>query len=237
MYKFVLILMCLLSFSCRKKKTASSEPINLGKEYYPETIGKFVVYDIDSTWYNELTFQPTIVKYRIKEKFTQVFTDNENKQAIRLERYIKKFNPNKPYDSIPYTIRDVWQVNVSDKNVEAVEENIRYVKLIFPVEANKTWKGNVKNTLAEREYSYSYIDKVETINGKALEKVLQVKQIDTKTLISYQYEVEKYAKGVGLVYREIKEIYSNNVVAGVPIENRIEKGFLFTQKLVSYGTE
>ncbi len=237
MYKFVLILMCLVSFSCRKKQKSSSEPINLGKEYYPETIGKFVVYDVDSTWYNELTFQPTTVKYRVKEKLTQVFTDNENKPAIRLERYIKKFNPNKPYDSIPYTIRDVWQVNVTDKNVEAVEENVRYVKLIFPVEANKTWKGNVKNTLAERDYTYSYIDKVETINGKGLDKVLQVKQIDFKTLISYQYEIEKYAKGVGLVYREIKDIYSNNVVAGVPIENRIEKGFLFTQKLVSYGTE
>ncbi len=237
MYKFVLILMCLVSFSCRKKQKSSSESINLGKEYYPETIGKFVVYDVDSTWYNELTFQPTTVKYRVKEKLTQVFTDNENKPAIRLERYIKKFNPNKPYDSIPYTIRDVWQINVSDKNVEAVEENVRYVKLIFPVEANKNWKGNVKNTLTERDYTYSYIDKAETINGKALDKVLQVKQIDFKTLISYQYEIEKYAKGVGLVYREIKDIYSNNVVAGVPIENRIEKGFLFTQKLVSYGTE
>lgn len=237
MYKFVLVLMCLLSFSCRKKEKTDSEPINLGKDYYPETIGKFVVYDVDSIWYNELTAQATTVKYRIKEKFTQVFTDNENKPAIRLERYIKKFNPNKPYDSIPYTIRDVWQVNVTDRNVEAVEENVRYVKLIFPVEASKTWKGNVKNTLAERDYTYSYIDKTETINGKALDKVLQVKQVDAKTLISYQYEVEKYAKGVGLVYREIKDIYSNNVVSGVPIENRIEKGFLFTQKLVSYGTE
>jgi hypothetical protein len=236
MLRTLLFVFVFCLFSCRKKEKVG-EPINLGKEYYPEKVGKFVIYDVDSTWYNELTFQPTTVKYRIKEKFTQEFTDNEGKKAIRIERYIKKFNPNKPYDSIPYTIRDVWQVNVSDRNVEVVEENVRFVKLIFPVEANKSWKGNVRNTLAERDYTYSYIDKAETINAVALDKTLQVKQIDFKTLISWQYEVEKYAKGVGLVYREIKDIYSNTVVSGVPIENRIEKGYLFTQKIVSYGTE
>jgi hypothetical protein len=236
MLRIVLGLLILGMLSCRKKENVS-EPINLGKAYYPETLGKFVVYDIDSTWYNELTFQPTTVKYRIKEKLIQNFTDSEGKKAIRIERYIKKYNANKPYDSIPYVIRDVWQAIVSERNVEVVEENVRFVKLIFPVEANKSWKGNAKNTQVERDYIYSYIDKQETINGISLEKVLQVKQIDAKTLISHQYEVEKYAKGVGLVYREIKDIYSNTVVAGVPIENRIEKGYLFTQKLVNYGTE
>lgn len=234
----VLILMLLLGvLSCRKKAEDSVATIDLGKAYYPETLGKFVVYDIDSTWYNELTFQPTTVKYRIKEKFTQVFTDNENKPAIRIERYIKQFNPTKPYDSIPYTIKDVWQANVSDKSVEVVEENIRYVKLVFPIKEGQTWKGNVRNTLSERTYKIEYSDRAENINGIALNQVMAVKQIDFRTLISYQYEQEKYAKGVGLVYREIKDIYSNTVVAGVPIENRIEKGIIYIQKLVSYGQE
>ncbi len=233
---FMLVLLFSVS-SCRKKEEESVAAIDLGKAYYPETLGKFVVYDVDSTWYNELTFQPTTVKYRIKEKFTQVFTDNENKPAIRIERYIKLFNPAKPYDSIPYTIKDVWQANVSDKSVEVVEENIRYVKLVFPIKEGQTWKGNVRNTLSERTYKIEYSDRSENINGVALNQVLSVKQIDFPTLISYQYEQEKYAKGVGLVYREIKDIYSNTVVAGVPIENRIEKGIIYIQKLVSYGQE
>lgn len=231
----LLFLMVVLFLSCRKKDKVDAEPVSLGKEYYPETIGKFVVYDVDSTWYNELTYQPTTVKYRIKETFTRVFTDNENKPAIRIERYIKYYNPNKSYDSIPYVIKDVWQANVTDRSAEVAEENIRYVKLVFPVQEGKSWNGNARNTGSERNYRLEYIDRPETINGISLEKTLSVKQIDFRTLISYQFAQEKYARGIGLVYREIKDIYSNTVVAGVPVENRIEKGFIYTQKIVSYG--
>ncbi|MDI9340834.1 MAG: hypothetical protein QM534_09735 [Sediminibacterium sp.] len=234
---FLLFCVILAFLSCRKKNKDAAEPVNPGKEYYPATTGKFVVYDVDSTWYNELTFQPTTLKYRIKERFSEVFTDNENKPAIRIERFIKYYNPNKSYDSIPYTIKDVWQANVTDRNVEVVEENIRFVKLIFPLQEGKSWNGNVRNTNTERNYKIEYLDRAETINGVSLEKTLAVKQIDFRTLISYQYASEKYAKGIGLVYREIKDIYSNTVVAGVPVENRIEKGVIYIQKIVSYGQE
>lgn len=195
------------------------------------------MYDIDSTVYDELSQTSTLYKYRIKEKFTENFIDNEGKSAIRIERYIKKYNPAKPYDSIPYTIKEVWMANADDKKVQVVENNIRYTKLIFPIKQSATWNGNANNNLGELNYSYSYIDKAETFNGNSLPNTLFIIQRDDKTLIAQQYYSEKYAKGVGLVYREIKDIYSNNVVAGVPIEQRIEKGVIYKQVLVSYGHE
>lgn len=195
------------------------------------------MYDIDSTVYDELSQTSTLYKYRIKEKFTENFIDNEGKSAIRIERYIKKYNPAKPYDSIPYTIKEVWMANADDKKVQVVENNIRYTKLIFPIKQSATWNGNANNNLGELNYSYSYIDKAETFNGNSLPNTLFVIQRDDKTLIAQQYYSEKYAKGVGLVYREIKDIYSNNVVAGVPIEQRIEKGVIYKQVLISYGHE
>lgn len=221
--------------SCKKKKEEVS--VVLGLDYYPSKVGRYIVYDVDSTIYNDLTLDTVIYRYRIKEKLVENFTDNEGRPAIRLERYIKLFDPNKAYDSIPYTVKEAWMVNANDKHVQVVENNIRYTKLIFPIALNSSWNGNVNNYLGERTYSYFYIDKAETINGKSLTNVLQVKQIDDKTLISWRYEVEKYAKGVGLVHREIKDIYSNTVVAGVPVENRIEKGLIYKQTLVSYGYE
>jgi hypothetical protein len=209
----------------------------LGLDYYPIKLGRFVVYDVDSTVYNDLTLDTTEYKYRIKEKLTDNFTDNEGQPAIRMERYIKIFNPNKPYDSIPYTLKEVWMVNANSKRIQVLESNIRYTKMIFPIELNKTWNGNANNTLGENSYSYTYIDKNETINGISLKSVLQVKERDDKTLIAQQYYTEKYAKDIGLVYREIKDIYSNSVIAGVPIEQRIEKGLIYKQTVVSYGYE
>lgn len=221
--------------SCKKK--TEEAVVVLGLDYYPTKLGRYVVYDVDSTVYNDLTLDTVSYKYRIKEKLTENFTDNEGKPATRLERSIKMYNPSKSYDSIPYVIKEVWMLNADDKRVQVSESNIRFTKLIFPIALNASWNGNANNTLGEKLYTYFYIDRTETINGNSLKNVLQVKQRDDKTLISWQYEAEKYAKDVGLVYREIKDIYSNTVVSGVPVENRIEKGLIYKQTLVSYGYE
>jgi hypothetical protein len=230
-----IIVACLVLASCKKKKEEVS--VVLGLDYYPTTLGRFVVYDVDSTVYNDLAQDTVYYKYRIKEKLTDNFTDNEGKPATRLERYIKLFNPNKSYDSIPYTMKEVWMLNADDKRIQVMESNVRFTKLVFPIQADKSWNGNVNNVLGEKFYSYTYIDKSETINGVNLKSVLQVKQEDNKTLISWKYASEKYAKDIGLVYREIKDIYSNAVVSGVSVENRIERGLIYKQTIVSYGYE
>lgn len=222
--------------ACTKKKIPQDDSL-LGLNYYPTTQGKFVVYDVDSTVYNELTLTSKKTKYRIKERMADSFTDNEGKPAIRLERFIKKFDSLKSYDNIPWSIKEVWLVNADKKSVQVSESNVRYTKLIFPVQKDASWNGNARNTMGEWLYTYSYIEKKENINGNILEKVLYVKQNEFRTLISYQNYFEKYAKGVGLVYREINDIYSNTVIANVPVEGRIEKGVIYKQTLVTYGYE
>lgn len=196
-----------------------------------------MIYDVDSIVYTDLPPDTITYKYRIKEKLADSFTDNEGKPAIRLERYIKKYNPQKPYDSIPWLVKEVWMVNADMKSIQVSERDVRYTKLIFPIQEKATWDGNAHNNLGEWDYTYGYVDKSETIGSVALEKVLSVNQKDLKTLISWQKYTEKYAKNIGLVYREIYDIYSNTVVPGTAIENRIENGLIYKQTLVAYGTE
>lgn len=222
--------------ACIKKRIPVSETI-YGVDYYPTTQNKFVVYDVDSLVYIEIPKDTLVYKYRIKEKLADRFNDNEGKPAIRLERYIKRYNANKPYDSLPWVMKEVWMVNADSKNVQVSEGNVRYIKLTFPVTTSASWNGNATNTQAEELYTYDYIDRPENINGNALSNVLQVKQKEFRTLISYEKKAEKYAKGVGLVYREISNILSNNIVPGVPVENRIESGIVYKQTLVTYGYE
>jgi hypothetical protein len=220
---------------CAKKNIPANDSL-LGLDYYPTKQGKFVIYDVDSTVYKDLPLSSTTFKYRIKEKVADSFTDNEGEPAIRLERYIKVFNPNKSYDSIPWSIKEVWMLNADKKSIQLSENNVRFTKLIFPIESEATWNGNAKNTVGEWLYSFEYIDKKETINNNVLESVLKVKQKSFKTLISYQNYYEKFAKNVGLVEREIIDILSNNVT-NLPIEQRVETGVMYKQTLVSYGYE
>lgn len=235
-YKCLILSFAILLTACVKKKVANTEGL-LGLAYYPTTEGKYVIYDVDSIVYTDLPVDTFINKYRIKEKIADSFTDNEGKPAIRLERYIKVYNPLKSYDSIPWTIKEVWMVNADKKSIQVSERDIRYTKLIFPIQEKAVWNGNVRNNLGEWDYTYDYVDKAETINGVNLEKVLKVKQFDLRTLISLKVYTEKYAKDIGLVYREMTDLSSNTVISGVPVENRIVYGLQYKQKIVSYGQE
>lgn len=235
--KYATLTILIISFLGCKKKTNTDYQKLLGLEYYPVENGRFVEYDIDSTVYNDLTLTSVTYQYRIKEIFNGTFTDNEGRTAWRLERYIKKKHPTKPYDSIPYTIKEVWKCNPDNKKIELTEKNIPYIKLIFPIEKGATWNGHAKNTMGEQTFRYTDVDKSETLNGIFLPKVLTVEQKNSETLLSKDYYNEKYAKDIGLVYKEMISVFSNTLNPSVPLMNRISGGFVYKQTLVRYGKE
>lgn len=237
----VIFLALLAQVSCKKK--APEDPPDVGYEYAPTTLGKYVVYDVDSTVFDDFKMDTTYFKYRIKEKLEEEFIDNQGRPAIKLVRYIKLFNPLVSYDNIAWTVKDVWLYTKTKTTLEVVEEDVRFTKLIFPVKEEAFWNGNAHNTIGDWEYSYKYTNRKEVINNSVFDNVLFVEQKDdkSKNAIRRQYFIEKYAKGVGLVHREIKDLYSNTikVINGsvVPVEQRIEKGVIYKQKIVNNGYE
>jgi hypothetical protein len=234
------ILVAFIAFlSCKKKKTPVDPP-DAGNDYYPTALGKYMVYDVDSIVFDEFTYDSTHYKYQVKEKLEEEYTDAQNRPAIKLVRYIKKYDAAVSYSAMPWTIKDVWQANVTKTNVEVVEENIRFIKLIFPVKESGSWNGNLYNTMEEWEYTYAYIDQPEKFNTLNFDKVLKVTQMHFPTLISRKDYLEKYAKGAGLVYREIIDLKYKNVVSNVNLDWSLipqKSGVVYTQKIVSWGTE
>ena len=202
------------------------------------------MYDVDSTVYDDFKHDTIYYKYIINEKLEDAITDNEGRNAIKLVRYIKKYNPLISYDNIAWTVKDVWNYTKTNTTLEVVEEDIRFTKLIFAVKAEAIWDGNAHNTQGPLEYKYNYVNVSETINGKVFENVLYVEQKDdkSKNAIHRQFSIEKYAKDVGLVYREIKDLYSNTVTLNTngtvkPVEQRIEKGIIYKLTYLTHGSE
>ena len=226
----------LLLSACSKKEIPADESI-LGLDYYPLNKGRFVVYEVDSIIYTELPKDTITYKYQIKEKIGETFTANDGKTAYRYERYIKKFDPNKSYDQQTWQVKEVWMLNADDKKIEMQESNRRFTKLIFPVEEKKAWDGNAGNGLGEQTYYYDYIDIAESMKQLSFKNSLKVIQLDQTTLISDDRCHEKYAKDVGLIYREIIHVLSNNVIPGKAVVDRIESGLIYKQTIVSYGFE
>lgn len=173
------------------------------------------------------------------------YVDNQGRSALKLVRYIKKYDALVSYDNMPWLIKDVWSCIRTTTTYEVVEEDIRFTKLIFPVKEDAVWNGNANNTLGKLDYKYNYFDNSETINSVLFEKVLLVEQKDdkSKNAIHRQYYIEKYARDFGLIYREIKDLYSNTIKTFpngggiIPVEQRIEKGVIYKQTYVSHGFE
>ena len=208
-----------------------------GLSYYPLEQGRFVVYEVDSIVYTQIPRDTVHYRYRIKEVLADAFIDNEGKTARRLMRYIKKFDPAVSYDQMSWTVKEVYMVNADDKKIQVQEGNVRTTKLIFPVSEQGSWNGNAPNSKPGQTYSYDYIDRSESIGSIHLPKVLRVKQLEFPTLISHQSQSEKYAMGVGLVYKQIIDVSSNNVVPGKPVMQRIESGLDYQQTLITFGHE
>lgn len=230
----------IIGFACKKK---TESPPDVGYDYAPTAIGKYIVYDVDSTVYDDFFHDTTNTKYRIKEKLEEIYVDNQGRNSIKLIRYIKKYNPSISYDNMSWEIKDVWNYTKTNTTLEVVEEDVRLTKLAFPVMVDVTWNGNANNTIGDWEYKYDYVDKKEMINETTFDNVLLVVQRNDKNnAIHREYFIEKYAKNVGLVYREIKDLYSNIVTLNPngsikPVEQRIQKGVIYKLTYVTHGSE
>ncbi len=221
LYYAIVGLLTLGLFSCKKTEV---KPVDLGYSYYPSNVGHWVLYDVDSTYYDQ--FHGTVTKshFQIKEYFESTFLDNSNRPTQRLERY-------KQYDTVPFYLKDVWASNLTQSTAEKVEENVRFVKMIFPIAKGSTWNGNAFNTLNAQNYKYSNIFQPYTVNGNTFDSTVTVIQdIDTTNLLNAKNQVEIFANHVGLIYKRYKDVtllppYNDSIVGGVD----------YTMKIVAYG--
>ncbi len=233
--------------TCKKKDTPAPD---LGYNYFPGKIGSYITYEIDSFVQDEDLPFDTLYKYQVKEVLQSTFVDNTGRPSIRIERYKKKFNDTIPYSALPWLLSDVWYATKTSTGLEKVEEDVRYLRLIFPVsDDEEDWNGNVFNVFEEWPYNYSSHGVAEIVNGFSFDSVLTIEQINTTNFVETKYGLEKYAAGIGLVYKELrlvgKQPQDGNDLP--PYDDTLglqnltnywyypDKALIFTQRVIDYG--
>lgn len=192
----LLCLTCIIFFYSCKKDNSQSETPYIGVNYTPLAIGNWIIYDVDSTYKSGFT-NYVHAHYQIKEVVADTFIDDEGRIAYRMERFRK--------DSIQYpdwTIYQVWSARLTSTEFERNEDNNRFIKMSFPVKFGKSWNGNSKNIFERMDYEFSDVhvnEQIGTFNFDSVTTVLHTD--DTTNLIKPEFEYEKYATNVGLVYR------------------------------------
>ena len=216
---FLFIAIILAMTAC--KKDDPTDPY-LGYQYFPNDSGVWVQYIVDSIAYDD-QFGNDTFEFQLLERIESKFVDNEGRDAQRIER-LKRNS-----DTANWRIEDVWFANLTANTAEKVEENVRFVKLNFPLKLNKTWDGNNFNTEDAQNYEIAALNEPYTINGMSFDSTVTVLQKDFITVVNEDYAFEVYAKNVGLVHKK----YTSTELD--PNTGEIQFGIAYEYVITDYG--
>ncbi len=211
-------------FSCTKKKD-DRYGNEYSRGYFPLQFGRYVTYDVDSTLWDDFLQVKSVLKYQMRYTIADTFRDNAFRLSYRIDVHIRK-----QADTMPWTPHRVIYVTPTENHLEYVENNVRFIKLVFPVSDGVTWKGNSMIPAGDQDFqyfydwNYRYSDFTQPFNdGKAYFKntvtVSQTDEVqnDPETMpAAYAYRTfakEVYGYDIGLVYREMTHwIYDPGIV-------------------------
>ncbi len=221
LYFLIGICFVILLQSCNKSTDYPEIPLS---DYCPLKSGQYAIYQVDSLIYTNFGTRDTVRSYQVKYETDSLLRDNLNRPAYRVFRYIRK------------TSLDLWQPEstswaiLDDNQFEWVEQNLRFIKLRRPISTGFQWKGNAfidtysPNSLLRYMdnwlYTYDSIGSPVTLGNLTFDQTLTVRQRDEIIGVpedpfgyhEINQSTEKYAKGVGLIYRNFfhKEYQPNN---------------------------
>jgi hypothetical protein len=209
--------------SCKKDSVIPPDPYF--RNYFPNKVGSYIIYDCDSIVYDDFNNRVDTFRFKIKELYHSQFTDNSGRSAIRLERW------KKPADTLSYFLKDVWQVVKDENQVEKVEEDVRFIKMIFPVKSGREWNVNALNSLGSRMYSYEDAHTAYSNGTLNFDSTVTMRNLDPENLVSEYRNTEIFATNVGMVYKSQVDVA---FIIPTPV---IKSGYKFTMRAIEVGIE
>lgn len=207
-------------FSCNEKEEFISEPLTA---YMPLSPGKYIIYRLDSLVFTNFGRNTEIHKYQVKHQVDGLITDNQGRPAYRVYRYIRDSAGTQPWQS-----NGSYFVTLLDDQAEVSDDNLRVIRLHLPAKDGFSWKGNRylpndpygplynfsnDDNMGDWDFFYNGAPASFTYLGNNYNNVFTVEHIDEAFNVpitnptSYAARtksVDKYSKGIGLVYREFE---------------------------------
>jgi fibronectin type 3 domain-containing protein len=116
---------------------------------------------------------------------------------------------------------------MTDYRYEVLDNNLITVPLVFPVTSGKRWNTNVLNTNAVKDYEYTTVNESFFNGDLQYDSTVSILQFEEENLIEQIFERETHAKGVGLIFREHKDLETE-------FNGDIRSGFESEMRLISF---
>lgn len=244
----LLILFGLLSIgtSCSEETVMEDYVLDRGYKYIPLEVGKYKIYQVDSTKFKIETSTVNVTKSTtfVKEEIVKTTIDNAGDTIHILERFTR----NAPSES--WKIADVWSIKKTINRLERTEENVKLITMVFPLKQGDSFDAtqyidrNVALTIEGETitpFSFSWNSEVKSIGQQATihnqnYTVAKVQLVDDESSIGRRYADRTYAEGVGLVHRVDSLLTTQTFYPdGTPWSERAEKGYILEQTLLEHN--
>jgi hypothetical protein len=238
---------------CTEPVTEIGKTFEKDYEYFPLSIGKYMIYDVDSITYrikNGELIQDS-VRFEAKEEIVDTLLDNLGVLNYKIEYFERNDSSEK------WQVKKVWRTERDKRQAIRNEEGFRTVKMVFPLIKKKTWNATifidekVEVSIAEQpiflfkewqDMKVIDLGKIETIGKIPFEDVLllQTSVPQTPNLMELRTLEEKYARGVGLVSKNLRILDSycggkfENCI-DIPWDKKAERGFRLRWTIKKYN--
>jgi hypothetical protein len=226
--------MVFIALSACSKSNFSEEAANFRYEYYPIALGQVRVFQVDSIVFDPLGAGVKVDSTRsyLREVVSDTFRNATGELSYRILRYTRK------------TLQDPWIFNqtgqevMGETNLRVQEAGFNLVKLAFPPLQGKAWSSTPYVTPESRVLVAG--DPIELFKGWRNARItafdvqwenypqsLEVQYGNYENAIELRKGVERYATGIGLVFREFSALNTQCVACrGQSWRQKASTGFI-----------
>ncbi|HOY03816.1 MAG TPA: hypothetical protein PLO67_00365 [Saprospiraceae bacterium] len=222
--------------------------------YFPLKVGKYIDYQVDSIVYD---FGPGGNTVRdssttfVRELVGDTLRDQTGLLLYTIERY------ERPAANQPWELRSIGTAARNSSQASRTENNLRFLKLLFPMDRRSEWDGNLwididreieiagerMRPFSNWHYEVDSIDIQANVGAFAFDSTLLVTEADDNNIIERRLSRVRYAKNVGLVWREqwiLDSQYCNQSIPPPDCETRpweikAERGYILRQVVTAFN--
>ena len=251
--RFIVLSALLLGMGC-ERQILNPEPFDESQvDYFPLHPGHYVVYQTDSLIYDPVSggIKVDSTTTFVKELVADTLTDNAGNLLFTIEHYERKAL------NAPWQLKFISSASSSTGQAILTEMNLRFLKMIFPMDSRSNWDGNLWidkereiEVAGERirpfknwDYSVDSIDVISQIGQFTFDSTLVITEADNNNVIERRFSRAWYAKHIGLVKKEqwiLDSQYCNQIpiptdCTSIPWEQKAEKGYILRQVVLEYN--
>lgn len=236
------LLIAALSIGCSQDNFTPVDDDPLGFSYYPLEEDMYWIYQVREGQYQ--------IDGSVEEESYQLrFAIMEQEETA--DGMMHTIQVQKRKESADEWLNEGLYQSWKNSNIAVLNTgSASYVKLSFPVENERSWDGNSLNSQEQDLYvidstltTFSYLDNVYFNTAT----VIQEFHIDPVQITSDNVALEVYSKGVGMVYKELRNVSYKSCSSLYPeccgtnntetCFGEINEGSFYTQWLLENGIE